>query len=73
MFIIYFQSLKKNWTNLTYTERKSEFGQPFSFDYSTFDMNSQWIVRGQPDNRIVIRNRWTLQIDNASLNWFIFF
>lgn len=54
---------------MKYSERTTEFGplcaSPYE-DSDYFDLNGDWIVRvHQNDRRIVIRNRWTLGIEDV--------
>jgi hypothetical protein len=58
---------------MKYSERKSEFGcishcystTVYNYFYDFYDLNGDWIVRVQRDRRIVIRNRWTLEIEDV--------
>ncbi|XP_046630726.1 F-box/WD repeat-containing protein 11-like [Daphnia pulicaria] len=67
------QLLESNWKKMKYSERKSEFGcishcystTVYNYFYDFYDLNGDWIVRVQRDRRIVIRNRWTLEIEDV--------
>lgn len=50
---------------MRYLERKTQFKTVAHDDSSNlFDMNGDWIVHN-PDGRIAVRNRWTLEIEKV--------
>lgn len=59
------QFLDDNWASGSFSQLSRDFGPQFrgnTDNNDILDMNQQYIVRAQPDRRIVIRNRWTLEV-----------
>ena len=63
--------LQFNWRNVKYSEQKSSnskragCGFPHSYKY---DVNGDWIVQTLPHPNILVRNRWTLEIEKVYFN-----
>lgn len=63
------QELLHNWKTGTHTDNECVLGSTCGFlflDGNVFDMDEHCIVKGQLDGRIIVRNRWTFEVEHVS-------